>query len=214
LHLNMSEIHLRENVLNGNVESNRSTRIRREVKIRCTDRLPALLLTGKEYQDISDEAAWVVSSYKQGYGIMELRSPSFETYWQTSGTQPHLLTLYFRRLSLVSHLCIYLNAPVDDSYTPKKLSIRRGTQLCDLVENRIVHLEDQKGWAVIPLAVPKRNFISAFIIQIAILENNLNGRDSCIRQLRIFGPKDERKSEIDELNELLFSYYRNLCSFR
>ncbi|KRX35323.1 Anaphase-promoting complex subunit 10 [Trichinella murrelli] len=130
------------------------------------------------------------------HGVPALRDASHNTYWQTNGPLPHLLTLYFNRLTLISHLCIYVDTDVDGSYTPKTLSIRRGTQLCDMVENVLVHLANFKGWAVIPLCARGRNFVSAFILQIAILANHLNGRDSCIRQIKVFGPKFEWKNEL------------------
>ncbi|KRX26329.1 Anaphase-promoting complex subunit 10, partial [Trichinella nelsoni] len=194
LDIKMSGGLLRE--FNEHVPPRRRSGVRREVSISCTESLPEPLLHGREYFDISDEAAWVVSSYKRGHSVPALRDPSLQTYWQTNGPLPHLLTLYFNRLTFISHLCIYVDTDVDGSYTPKTLSIRRGTQLCDMVENVVAHLVNYKGWAVIPLCARGRNFVSGFILQIAILANNLNGRDSCIRQVKIFGPKFEWKSEI------------------
>ncbi|OUC45819.1 Anaphase-promoting complex, subunit 10 [Trichinella nativa] len=161
---------------NEHVPAGRRSGVRREVTISCTESIPEQLL--------------------HGHGVPALRDASHNTYWQTNGPLPHLLTLYFNRLTLVSHLCIYVDTDVDGSYTPKTLSIRRGTQLCDMVENVLVHLANFKGWAVIPLCARGRNFVSAFILQIAILANHLNGRDSCIRQIKVFGPKFEWKSEL------------------
>ncbi|KRY15519.1 Anaphase-promoting complex subunit 10, partial [Trichinella patagoniensis] len=197
---------------NEHVPARRRTGVRREVTISCTESIPEQLLHGREYFDISDEAAWVVSTYKRGHSVPALRDASLNTYWQTNGPLPHLLTLYFNRLTLISHLCIYVDTDVDGSYTPKTLSIRRGTQLCDMVENVLVHLANFKGWAVIPLCARGRNFVSAFILQIAILANHLNGRDSCIRQIKVFGPKFEWKSELSN-KALVFSFEIDLWVF-
>ncbi|KRZ91048.1 Anaphase-promoting complex subunit 10, partial [Trichinella sp. T8] len=149
LDIKMSGSILRE--FNEHVPARGRSGVRREVTISCTESIPEQLLHGREYFDISDEAAWVVSTYKRGHGVPALRDASHNTYWQTNGPLPHLLTLYFNRLTLISHLCIYVDTDVDGSYTPKTLSIRRGTQLCDMVENVLVHLANFKGWAVIPL---------------------------------------------------------------
>ncbi|KRZ06754.1 Anaphase-promoting complex subunit 10, partial [Trichinella zimbabwensis] len=137
--------------LNEHAPTRRASGPRREITVPCVDVIPYPLLFGEEYFEISDEAAWVVSSYKRGHSVPELRHPGIDNYWQTNGSLPHLLTLYFNRLTPISHLCIYVDTHVDGSYSPKTLSIRRGTQLCDMVENVLVHLESYKGWAVIPL---------------------------------------------------------------
>ncbi|KRY84719.1 Anaphase-promoting complex subunit 10 [Trichinella pseudospiralis] len=181
--------------LNEHAPPRRASGIRREITVPCVDVIPFPLLFGGRYFEISDEATWVVSSYKRGHSVPELRHPSIDQYWQTNGPLPHLLTLYFNKLTPISHLCIYVDTYVDGSYSPKTLSIRRGTQLCDMVENVLVHLGNYKGWAVIPLRACGRNFITAFILQIAVFANYLNGRDSCIRQIKIYGPKFEWRSE-------------------
>lgn len=47
------------------------------------------------------------------------------------------------------------------------------------------------GWVHISLsgADPRETFIHTFMLQIAILSNHLNGRDTHIRQIKIYGPR-------------------------
>ena len=48
-------------------------------------------------REVSSEGVWSVSSCKAGYGVEAVVDGSVETYWQSDGPQPHLLTLSFPR---------------------------------------------------------------------------------------------------------------------
>lgn len=48
--------------------------------------------------------------------------------------------------SIVQKICINLNYPLDDSYTPSALAIRAGTGLNDLQDVRMVTLDKPNGW--------------------------------------------------------------------
>ena len=67
-----------------------------------------------------------------------------------------------------------------------------------LQEVRMVELNEPTGWFTIPLGVTLSvggttcaTFvpISAFCMQVAILTNHQNGRDTHVRQVLIFGPR-------------------------
>jgi anaphase-promoting complex subunit 10 len=46
---------------------------------------------------------------------------------------------------------MYLCHPIDDSYTPSRISIRAGTYHGDLVEIKLVELDKPKGWCQFPV---------------------------------------------------------------
>jgi len=83
----------------------------------------------------------------------------------------------------------------------------------DLHEVREVELDEPNGWTVIPLtstaptdgAIATHNFVRAFMIQVAILANHQNGRDSHVRQIKIYGPR--QSSTMGHFTSLEFNMY-------
>ena len=78
------------------------------------------------------------------------------TDWQSDGmSQPHLIQVHFARRVAISHACIYLDYNLDESYTPKHISIQVGMTTQDLVpavySANIVELNEPVGWVIIPL---------------------------------------------------------------
>ena len=79
-----------------------------------------------------DAVCWSLSSAKAGSGVDQIRDGTSETYWQSDGGQPHYLLVHFSRRVCVSHVVLYLDYNLDESYTPKKVSIKMGMTLQDL----------------------------------------------------------------------------------
>ena len=48
-------------------------------------------------REISKLAVWSVTSAKPGNGVELLRDSRDDTYWQSDGTQPHLVNIQFQR---------------------------------------------------------------------------------------------------------------------
>ena len=48
-------------------------------------------------REISNLAVWSVTSAKPGNGVELLRDGRDDTYWQSDGTQPHLVNIQFQR---------------------------------------------------------------------------------------------------------------------
>ncbi|NXQ60802.1 APC10 protein, partial [Anthoscopus minutus] len=71
-----------------------------------------------------------------GFGVDQLRDDNLETYWQSDGSQPHLVNIQFRRKTTVKTLCIYADYKSDESYTPSKISVRVGNNFHNLQEIR------------------------------------------------------------------------------
>ncbi|EOR04218.1 Anaphase-promoting complex subunit 10 [Wallemia ichthyophaga EXF-994] len=105
-------------------------------------------------------------------------------------------------------MSIYFDHGLDDSYTPKTLSIRAGTYLGDLQEIRHIELNQPRGWhhfaldnETMDVITPSKQLedngvsdeakpITAFVVQLAILTNHLNGKDSHVRGLTFFSPAE------------------------
>ncbi|XP_030895816.1 anaphase-promoting complex subunit 10 isoform X2 [Leptonychotes weddellii] len=89
-------------------------------------------------REIGSQAVWSLSSCKPGFGVDQLRDDNLETYWQSDGSQPHLVNIQFRRKTTVKTLCIYADYKSDESYTPSKISVRVGNNFHNLQEIRIL----------------------------------------------------------------------------
>jgi len=162
-------------------------------------------------QEIGDEAVWILSSAKPGNGVEQLRDNNAETFWQSDGPQPHYITVLFHQRVEISEICVCTTYKSDESYTPAQLSIRIGTGFHDFQEIQIVELKEPDGWIRIPLCTfsdanlnMKRpsclnvrdrtyggaiDFVRTYALQIAILSNHQNGRDTHLRQVRIYSLK-------------------------
>uniref|UniRef100_A0A3B4FK07 Anaphase-promoting complex subunit 10 n=1 Tax=Pundamilia nyererei TaxID=303518 RepID=A0A3B4FK07_9CICH len=90
-----------------------------------------------------------------GFGVDQLRDDNLETYWQSDGSQPHLVNIQFRRRTTVKMLCIYADYKSDESYTPSKISVRVGNNFHNLQEIRLEMVEPS-GWIHISLMNPVR----------------------------------------------------------
>lgn len=64
---------------------------------------------------------WSVTSNKPGNGVEYLRDNNVETYWQSDGTQPHLVNIQFQRKVRVLEVVLYVDYRNDESYTPQKV---------------------------------------------------------------------------------------------
>ncbi|XP_044786406.2 anaphase-promoting complex subunit 10 isoform X2 [Bubalus kerabau] len=93
-------------------------------------------------REIGSQAVWSLSSCKPGFGVDQLRDDNLETYWQSDGSQPHLVNIQFRRKTTVKTLCIYADYKSDESYTPSKISVRVGNNFHNLQEIRYFIMEN------------------------------------------------------------------------
>ena len=130
----------------------------------------------------------------RGRGVAATRSQREKDcpprYWQSDGGQPHLINIQFHKKMSISEMAFYLDYGLDESYTPKKMSVRAGTTFHDLVEIRVVDLHEPAGWVRVPLP-PKTDteVLRAFFLQVCVVSMHQNGRDTHVRQARIYGPR-------------------------
>ncbi|KAH7621699.1 hypothetical protein Ndes2526B_g02513 [Nannochloris sp. 'desiccata'] len=156
-------------------------------------RVSPILQPDKSTREISQFAVWRVSSSKPGNGVRMLRDGREDTYWQSDGAQPHIVTLEFQKLVTLSGLALYIDYKLDESYTPQKISIRAGTRINDMKEVKSVELIEPHGWVLIPLTHHDTGLphIKAFVLEVVVVSNHQNGRDTHVRQLRVFGPRTD-----------------------
>jgi len=145
---------------------------------------------GKENKrEIGGQATWTLSTAKPGFGVEQLRDDNIETYWQSDGAQPHSVSIQFPKKSTVEEICIYSDFKLDESYTPARISIKAGTTYHDLQEIKTVDIEEPTGWVSIALMGANNLPLRTNFIQLLVLANHQNGRDTHIRQIKIYGPR-------------------------
>mmetsp|Transcript_29147 Transcript_29147/g.74366 ORF Transcript_29147/g.74366 Transcript_29147/m.74366 type:complete len:189 (-) Transcript_29147:370-936(-) len=160
-----------------------------------------------DLREVGHLAAWSVTSAKPGNGVELLRDGRADTFWQSDGLQPHLVNIEFQRKMQLLELHIHLDFKLDESYTPSKISVRAGSGVHDLKEVRVIELEEPTGWIRVPLGIlpadaaagaasPQSEAASAgavplraFFLQLAVLANHQNGRDTHIREVKVYGPR-------------------------
>uniref|UniRef100_A0A7E4ZQ21 Anaphase-promoting complex subunit 10 n=1 Tax=Panagrellus redivivus TaxID=6233 RepID=A0A7E4ZQ21_PANRE len=152
--------------------------------------------------DLTYRGAWTLSSCKIGNGIQQLLDPNIEPYWQSDGPQPHVITIEFPEKTAISYVLMYLDYKIDESYTPSKIHIYTGSSAQDVERTSTATFAEPKGWELIE--VKQRSGTSTtrcFVLQIHIIANHQNGRDTHIRGVKIIGPRDGNEGMIGELIE-------------
>ncbi|KAI0926412.1 hypothetical protein AcW1_008593 [Taiwanofungus camphoratus] len=155
------------------------------------------------WPDIGHLAKWSVSSYKFGFGPECLRDGDPDSFWHSDGPQPHFITVEFPRKVPIQKISIYLSFPLDDSYTPATIAVRAGTGPSDLQDVRVVTLDKPDGWITFDVsAEPSEDGdgfkpVYAYVLQVYILANHMNGKDTHVRGLHVLGPLDDMTGQED-----------------
>ncbi|RSL80684.1 hypothetical protein CEP51_006394 [Fusarium floridanum] len=146
-------------------------------------------------KEISNLARFTVSSHKPGNGVEELKSDDLKMYWQSDGPQPHKLTMYFTRRVDIRDIRFYVDYNEDESYTPTKVVFKAGTGENNLIEFATMALDNPVGWQQVPVAGaggdPDGNTLVAWVLQMQILENHQNGKDTHLRGIKIYSFDNE-----------------------
>ena len=162
------------------------------------------------------EAVWSLSTAKPGNGVVQIMDSSPDTYWQSDGPQPHLINIHFAKRKAICEVAFYLDYSLDESYTPKRIGIKAGVTFHDLEEIKVIEMNEPVGWITVPLYAAvdpldddleldkeeeledeekererRRKPLRTHFIQICILSMSQNGRDTHVRQVKIFGPRAE-----------------------
>lgn len=163
-------------------------------------------------KEISSLASWTVSTAKPGNGVAALRSPDTSLFWQSDGPQPHLLSIHFFKLVSIVHMRIFLDFANDESYTPTKIQFLAGMGVHDILEFAEMSFEQPTGWIDVDFSNvgpiededefdengpreidwSKRPVLRAFLLQVKILENHQNGKDTHLRAVQLFARDDSQ----------------------
>ncbi|OQN97655.1 hypothetical protein B0A48_16519 [Cryoendolithus antarcticus] len=163
-------------------------------------------------KEISSLASWTVTTAKPGNGVAALRNPDLNQFWQSDGPQPHLLSIHFFKLVSIAHMRVFLDFESDESYTPTKIQFLAGMGAHDIQEFSEMSFEQPTGWIDVDFSNigpvehdedeenqpmdqreidwSKRPTLRAFLVQLRILENHQNGKDTHLRAVQIFA-RDE-----------------------
>ncbi|KAG9243429.1 anaphase-promoting complex, subunit 10-domain-containing protein [Calycina marina] len=161
--------------------------------------------TALGFKEIGNLASWTVSTCKPGSGVEALRHEDTQLFWQSDGPQPHHLNIHFSRLVSILSIRIFLDFEQDESYTPTRISLLAGTGYHDLLPFAQLDFAQPKGWIDVPLdsvgGGPDGKTLKAFLVQVKVLENHQNGKDTHVRGLKIYG-RDDRlgRGRISTLN--------------
>lgn len=153
---------------------------------------------------------------------------------RSDGPQPHSIHVQFTRLQWITDILLYMDYKLDESYTPSKISVRAGTSPHDLQEVYALDMDEPQGWLHIPLGtllvhgndgsdassqgwdppVIKENTeevsmgIQCRWIQVCILANHQNGKDTHVRQIKVY--TDPRLAFIQDAGPLSHYGYPSL----
>ena len=105
----------------------------------------------------------------------------------------------FRRKTTVQSVAVYTDYKLDESYTPTRISIRVGTNFNDLQEIEVVELQEPTGWVEIPLKDMNEKLVRTFLLQVAVIQNHQQGRDTHLRQVKVFSPVVTKSVTTEEL---------------
>lgn len=109
---------------------------------------------------------------------------------RSDGPQPHKLTVYFVKRVGIRDIRFYVNYNEDESYTPTKIVFKSGTSENNLIEFASMSLESPVGWQQVPIAGaggdPDGNTLVSYVLQMQILENHQNGKDTHLRGIKIY----------------------------
>lgn len=92
----------------------------------------------------------------------------------------------------------YVNFEQDESYTPTRIEWLAGTSLHDLHQFATSTLLNPRDWIDVPLTGTgggeDGNSLVAWVVQMVILENHQNGKDTHIRGVRVYGFDDQLRA--------------------
>ncbi|KAG4434694.1 hypothetical protein IFR05_009804 [Cadophora sp. M221] len=186
----------------------RSLRVQRELANRARPKVPMEIDSPFDpaalgLKEIGNLASWTVSSCKPGCGVDALRDDDTGLFWQSDGPQPHHLNIHFSRLVSILSIRIFLDFEADESYTPTRITLLAGTGYHDLIPFAALNFEQPKGWLDVPLDHVGGGLdgktLRAFLVQVRIVENHQNGKDTHVRGLKIYARDDRARAGIGGL---------------
>jgi anaphase-promoting complex subunit 10 len=118
-----------------------------------------------------------------------------------NGATSHIINIHFIKKVAVTHVCLYVDYSLDESYTAKRISIRTGSNMHDMIDVTTFELSEPSGWVVaevsslVDATLPantehnNKSPLLTHLLQVRVLTMHQNGRDTHIRQIKILGPR-------------------------
>ncbi|EEC09629.1 anaphase-promoting complex, subunit, putative [Ixodes scapularis] len=150
-------------------------------------------------REVGAQAVWSLSSCKPGFGVDQLRDNCLDTYWQSDGPQPHLVNIHGDRTrGTILSACTETTefGHLSDHSHAVEISVRVGSSFHDLQELEAIDLNEPTGWVHISTRDTSGRPIRTFFVQIAVLSNHQNGRDTHLRQIKVHSPVEQASVSI------------------
>jgi anaphase-promoting complex subunit 10 len=107
---------------------------------------------------------------------------------------------------LIRSIRIFLDFEADESYTPTRITLLAGTGYHDLIPFSALSFEQPKGWIDVPLdhvgGGPDGKTLRCFLVQVRIMENHQNGKDTHVRGLKIYAQDERTRGALGGLDTL------------
>ncbi|KAK2610006.1 hypothetical protein N8I77_003467 [Diaporthe amygdali] len=149
-------------------------------------------------KEINNLARCRVSTFKPGNGVKELLDDDLGQYWQSDGVQPHLMTMKFTRQVEIRALRFFVDFTQDESYTPTKILWYAGTSEHNLIQFATSTLSNPSGWQEVSITGcgggDDSNSLCCFVLQVQVMENHQNGKDTHIRAVKVYGFDDQLRA--------------------
>lgn len=145
---------------------------------------------------LGESAVWYASTWRVENGVQYLRDNRADTYWQSDCSREtgliQYITVHLGRPTPISRVSLFLDYSVDETYTPEVITIQAGHTIESMYDTRIKRLTLVKpqGWTHLELrGMHEQEPLIATTLRLYILKNHMQGKDSHIRQMRVFGPQ-------------------------
>lgn len=151
--------------------------------------------------DVGHLAHWKASSHKPGNPIENALDDKPDTFWQSDGTQPHQIDIYFSKRMNIALLVLYFSLLADESYTPRFVSIYAGHSPSDALFYKGLEVRNVNGWVALTFGDSRSNdkLLKCQFIRLVFPVNHENGKDTHMRGIKVFTPSRNLATETIEL---------------
>lgn len=151
--------------------------------------------------DVSRLAHWKASSSKPGNPIENALDDDHETFWQSDGSQPHQIEVYFSKRMSIVQLMLYFSLIADESYTPRFICIYAGHSPSDALFYKTLEVRNVNGWVSLTFedSRPHDKLLKCQYLKFVFPANHENGKDTHLRGIRVFAPSKKLSMGSTEL---------------
>jgi anaphase-promoting complex subunit 10 len=119
-----------------------------------------------------------------------------------------LSRLQSRRVLYAAKVSIHLS--YKQWMTLCRVQVYTGQSILDLDDPPVVmNFNEPVGWQVLDLRRANQNSVSAFIVQVQILHNHQNGRDTHVRACKVLGPRTNDENVAFRRDDLIGALKRD-----